>query len=110
MSPNRKNTAMPPEWGSLKTAVLLRDGKKCRKCGKRKDLTVHHIKPRETGGADHPRNLLTLCTSCHDWAEIETSENGLKWAELIKPKGKLKEKRIWFLDPADDLITSIEIE
>lgn len=47
--------------------VLHRDGHTCRNCkGKSKDvvLEVHHLQSRQTGG-DHPENLITLCSKCH---------------------------------------------
>ena len=76
-------------WRVVRAAVICRDGHKCRKCKASLALTVHHIKPRESGGSDSPRNLLTLCASCHDWAEIETAERGLAWAELVHPPTSL---------------------
>ena len=47
--------------------VLFRDGHVCQCCrGKSKDkvLNVHHIESRKTGG-DAPKNLITLCETCH---------------------------------------------
>lgn len=47
-------------------AVLQRDGYTCRACGRRDGpREVQHILPRCQMGADHPRNLVTLCRSCH---------------------------------------------
>ena len=49
--------------------VLWRDGHKCRHCsGKSKDnvLEVHHLVQRKDGGSDRPKNLITLCKTCHD--------------------------------------------
>lgn len=73
------------DWPRVRVQILRRDGHQCRKCPRRDSLTVHHIKPRAAGGSDNPANLLTLCATCHDWAEIETAERGLSWAELISP-------------------------
>lgn len=47
--------------------VLFRDNHTCQCCkGKSKDpiLNVHHIESRKTGG-DAPKNLITLCETCH---------------------------------------------
>jgi 5-methylcytosine-specific restriction enzyme A len=56
-----------PEWQAVRHAVLERDGWKCRDCGARKRLEVHHVKRV----ADHPElafdaaNCLSLCSPCH---------------------------------------------
>ena len=47
--------------------VLFRDNHECQCChGKSKDknLNVHHIESRKTGG-NAPNNLITLCETCH---------------------------------------------
>lgn len=52
---------------NIRKAVILRDGCECQKCGKSGiRLGVHHIKPRRLGRADTIRNLITLCTDCHE--------------------------------------------
>lgn len=46
--------------------VYRRDKYKCRYCGiDNVPLTVDHIKTWETGGATHPKNLLTSCKKCN---------------------------------------------
>lgn len=52
---------------NVREYVLWRDNYTCQCCkGKSKDkiLNVHHIQSRKTGG-DSPRNLITLCETCH---------------------------------------------
>ena len=52
---------------NVREYVLHRDGHKCVNCrGKSKDkvLNVHHIESRQIGG-DRPKNLATLCKTCH---------------------------------------------
>ena len=52
---------------NVREYVLFRDGHKCMLCkGRSKDpiLNVHHLESRKTGG-DSPRNLITLCETCH---------------------------------------------
>lgn len=52
-------------------AVLCRDNRRCRVCGRRPDddvdivLEVHHIRPWAKGGATEMSNLITLCHTCH---------------------------------------------
>lgn len=52
---------------NVREYVLFRDGHTCQCCkGKSKDkvLNVHHIESRKVGG-DSPKNLITLCETCH---------------------------------------------
>ena len=55
----------PEEYGVMRSQVLSRDGWRCQDCGARKNLQVHHIKPRNRFGEDSMYNLITLCASCH---------------------------------------------
>lgn len=59
----------------IKRNVLRRDNYKCTKCKwshevwNRSDprhLELHHIKPHVEGGENSEKNLITLCTVCHD--------------------------------------------
>lgn len=65
----RKNALPEVEWTKLRFAVMERDGWECRWCGKRRDLTVHHIDARGAGGGDVEENLITLCARCHEWIQ-----------------------------------------
>ena len=56
----------PTEYKKLKLLVLKRDRWRCRACGNRNDLNVHHIKYRSNGGDDTAANLITLCSKHHD--------------------------------------------
>jgi len=76
-------TSSPYEWPAVRMLILERDGRRCRFCGldgskSRKlrasfknfmwytnGLEVQHIIPSKDGGANHPKNLITLCYSCH---------------------------------------------
>lgn len=53
------------KWLELRKLCLMRDGYKCRKCGKDHELNVHHLRSRSRGGEDALGNLLTLCEDCH---------------------------------------------
>jgi 5-methylcytosine-specific restriction endonuclease McrA len=54
------------EYHALWRSVLERDGWKCRRCGMRNNLHVHHIIFRSELGPDESWNLVTLCSDCHD--------------------------------------------
>jgi 5-methylcytosine-specific restriction endonuclease McrA len=55
----------PKEYAVLCRAILERDHYKCRSCGLRSNLCVHHIVFRSQQGEDTKENLVTLCASCH---------------------------------------------
>jgi hypothetical protein len=54
------------EWKELRKTILKRDGYKCVECDFTKNLTVHHITPKNIGGEDDAENLVTLCLWCHE--------------------------------------------
>ena len=56
------NRDEPLELAERKLQAKLRDGMKCRKCGSRIDIQVHHTKGLKSHALN---NLLTLCRPCH---------------------------------------------
>lgn len=50
---------------NLRKTILQRDDYTCLKCGRHKDLEIHHITPVCFGGSDFSGNLITLCHRCH---------------------------------------------
>jgi len=54
-----------PTSRRLRRRILNRDGRRCRCCGGKKNLTVHHIIWLRFGGKTVPCNLVTLCEGCH---------------------------------------------
>lgn len=69
----------PEEYKALCRAVLERDHWKCRSCGSRNALHVHHIQFRSQQGPDEAYNLIVLCSSCHDGVhkDVKDGEYGL---------------------------------
>jgi len=66
----KKDGSREPEtrsWTMMRKLVLLRDVGKCRVkgCGSRIKPEVHHIIPRELGGTNDFKNLVTLCYFHH---------------------------------------------
>jgi hypothetical protein len=70
-------------WLEVRRRVLKRDNYRCRvfECDVKgsRNVSPHHVLPRDEGGGDHDENLLTLCHKHHD--EIEMS--GLHSVALI---------------------------
>lgn len=62
------STARLPEneYHTLCKIVLQRDGYRCRSCGSRNALHVHHVIFRSQQGPDEAWNLVVVCSSCHD--------------------------------------------
>ena len=65
LAPGQRNRATIPP--AVRRGVLARDGFRCQApgCGNRRFLEVHHIVPRKQGGSNKPRNMTTLCATCH---------------------------------------------
>ncbi len=58
---------------SLRAAVLVRDGGRCRRCGRAINLEMDHIVPVSKGGKTEESNLQVLCRRC----------NRAKWKKLV---------------------------
>ena len=75
-----------PRWNKLRKRRLFLDGYRCRDCGSRKNLQVHHIISIASGGEVYSLdNLKTLCKECHEerhgQEQIAPRED---WQQLIK--------------------------
>jgi len=60
----------PPYWGALRRYVWERDDKHCARCGDAVALgpaACHHVHAKEDNGSDSARNLVTLCSECHNY-------------------------------------------
>lgn len=49
--------------------IYTRDGFKCLRCGRNRDLTIDHILPISRGGDWSIDNLQTLCRKCNNWKD-----------------------------------------
>jgi hypothetical protein len=58
---------------SLRAAVLVRDGGRCRRCRRAINLEIDHIVPVSKGGKTEESNLQVLCRRC----------NRAKWKKLV---------------------------
>lgn len=59
----------PSYWSDLRLFIFARDNYTCYSCGSRRPATklnAHHIEPKEQGGTDSARNLVTVCIDCHE--------------------------------------------
>lgn len=60
--------------------VLKRDNHKCLKCGRTKNLEIHHLPALMYGGNNDIANLAILCHDCHKYAPDTKAE----FEEFIK--------------------------
>lgn len=81
---------LPP---SLVLGVMRRDKFTCKKCGKKKDIAVHHkggvVKSKwldRKGHSNDPNNIVTICESCHDDIHEEAREEGVDSSQ-VTPTG-----------------------
>lgn len=78
----------PVQWNdTLKASIKNRDGNRCVRCEADSDLHVHHIDYNKSNC--HPRNLITLCNSCHGRMG---SGDKLAWKALCR--GYLKDRGV----------------
>ncbi len=59
---SKKRVGIPPE---IRQAVKERDRKRCRRCGNKNGIQLHHVVYKSSGGEDLSTNLLVLCQGCH---------------------------------------------
>jgi HNH endonuclease len=54
---------------SVRRDVLMRDHHTCKApgCENSRFLEVHHLNPRKNGGSNRLENLITLCSTCHQF-------------------------------------------
>ena len=70
------DAAVPP---AMRRKVLGRDGHRCRRCGRKGALQVHHVVWLSRGGRTELGNLIALCAGCH----------GLVHEELLEVVGRV---------------------
>lgn len=51
--------------GTCRDRVKRRDSSRCRWCGTTDEVQIHHVRYRSEGGPDTPRNLISICATCH---------------------------------------------
>jgi 5-methylcytosine-specific restriction endonuclease McrA len=71
-----------PVTDALRTAVLRRDGYRCRYCGRpgepgRWELEIDHIRSKSKGGLATMNNLVTACVTCN---RDKGTQEVLAWA------------------------------
>lgn len=54
-----------PEWRERRAAAIAAQGFKCQRCGRRRDLQVHH-KTYKNLGKERDEDLEVLCRDCHE--------------------------------------------
>jgi RNA-directed DNA polymerase len=76
------------EWTEIREAVLQRDERRCRVCGKGGRVEVHHIRAWKPGMPHELPNLITLCATCHRQVRDPQSEVNRHLARLHREAGE----------------------
>lgn len=58
----------------IKEKIFERDNYRCKACGMKICLEVHHMLSKEYGGSDKEDNLITLCKWCKEFAPDDGKE------------------------------------
>lgn len=75
-------------WRSARAAALTRAARRCRACGSRTGLQVHHIDPVGSHGyaagcCHHQENLIVLCDYHHREADEARRRAGRGWPNQL---------------------------
>jgi len=62
--------------------------KRCPICLMTKRMSEHHIKPVSQGGLSHARNIIYVCSDCHDRLE-EYADEGVYYTPSLGTKIRL---------------------
>lgn len=81
---------LPP---SLVLGVMRRDKYRCKTCGTKKNISMHHkggiVRSKwlsEMGHSNDPANLVTICPTCHDKEHEQARKDGVDSSQ-ITPEG-----------------------
>lgn len=103
--------------------VFARDGFTCVYCGfdgngfsHWRQLTVDHVRPKSSGGADTADNLVTACHFCNATLSRLKFPAGLSYGEILElKKERVRERlpaflRFWSAEvaPRDDVLTPLQ--
>ena len=73
------------EWERIRREVFIRDGYRCRECGKPGRLECHHVLELAQGGGNDLGNLKALCRGCHIAAhQRKPTAAEAEWQVLVK--------------------------
>ena len=66
LSSEYRKHLLSPEYQATREAILLRDEGRCRVCGSRENLCVHHTcSAARFHESEKPELLMVLCDRCH---------------------------------------------
>jgi len=80
-----------PRWRIKRLEILIRDGRKCTKCGKTTTLQVHHkVYSTEYPWDSKNEELITLCKSCHEKTHNIKTKKSITYKPIIFTKESLQ--------------------
>lgn len=69
------------EWMLMRGWRLIIDKYKCQRCGRKRELEVHHI-TYERLGRERDEDLVTVCVRCHN--DIHYASEQIEGVQLLK--------------------------
>jgi 5-methylcytosine-specific restriction endonuclease McrA len=78
-------------WRQRRLAKLEQSGFRCKRCGERNNLEVHHLNYKRLGNED-PSDLIVLCQSCHWAANVDRKEKSSDTQQKLEKK-RVKSRR-----------------
>lgn len=91
MTPNKPKKKKPGVSTEVREAVLKRDKNRCRFCGTKNGLHVHHVFYRSQGGEHVEHNLITVCYRHHDLIHSDKKRFqplclGVLWLSIVEAR------------------------
>lgn len=91
-----------PLWRESRAKVLMRDGHKCRGCGRRANQVHHRQYSRSAMDGSDLSRLESICRKCHKSIEFKRNEKlpiHKANAKLTKKVGRAAKRKAWLSDP-----------
>ena len=63
-----KESLLSKDWQDIRNALINKRGYKCEKCGRARNIQVHHLGYENEWNFENEKDLMLLCKSCHNLA------------------------------------------
>lgn len=80
------------EWRMKRVKIITRDNGRCRLCGSKTNLQIHHLTYKNIF-KEKDKDLITLCVDCHKYVETLKESDWKKYNETIESISKHRKKK-----------------